>query len=197
MASSTLCKNDATQRRRYVVRRVRTCLRKIEFDRVSWRGLAGIFPHAFECPEGVLGRLYTLLSILSLSLRMGTYLLLQSLSSLNTTVRNGIVQDRLLMKAEKEKGRCPPTSIALRPHVLTPCDHYAHRGGERSCTLFTNTIRNQATIPRRPSHHTNTKTLGFAHSSSQFSSHPFCIKASPGMLPAGSVRGRRNLTGCA
>ena len=32
----------------------------------------------------------------------------------------------------KQSGQGPPTAPALRPRVLTPRDHFAHRGGERS-----------------------------------------------------------------
>src|SRR5438132_14145670 len=34
-------------------------------------------------------------------------------------------------------GRSPPTSPALRLGVLTPPNHYAHRGGRRGHRLFT------------------------------------------------------------
>jgi hypothetical protein len=33
---------------------------------------------------------------------------------------------------KKISGRGPPTAPTLRPRVLTPRDHFAHRGGERS-----------------------------------------------------------------
>jgi len=32
----------------------------------------------------------------------------------------------------KKSGRGPPTAPTLRPRVLTPRDHFVHRGGERS-----------------------------------------------------------------
>jgi hypothetical protein len=32
----------------------------------------------------------------------------------------------------KKSGQEPPTAPALRPRVLTPRDHFVHRGGERS-----------------------------------------------------------------
>ena len=31
----------------------------------------------------------------------------------------------------KKSGRGPPTAPTLRPRVLTPRDHFVHRGGER------------------------------------------------------------------
>src|ERR1043165_2448429 len=43
-----------------------------------------------------------------------------------------------------KNGRGPPTSPALRPHVLTPCDHYAHRGGGRGQRLCTTEPRMQS-----------------------------------------------------
>jgi hypothetical protein len=35
-------------------------------------------------------------------------------------------------KAKKISGRGPPTAPTLRPRVLTPRDHFVHRGGGRS-----------------------------------------------------------------
>jgi hypothetical protein len=36
-----------------------------------------------------------------------------------------------LFPSLKKSGRGPPTAPTLRPRVLTPRDHFAHRGGER------------------------------------------------------------------
>src|SRR5881397_2417414 len=35
----------------------------------------------------------------------------------------------------KKSGRGPPTSPTLRPRVLTPRDHFAHRGGGRAMIM--------------------------------------------------------------
>ena len=47
--------------------------------------------------------------------------------------RNEIVEvgERLKKMAENKSGRGHPTSPTLRPRVLTPRDHFVHRGGER------------------------------------------------------------------
>src|SRR5881628_1393055 len=36
---------------------------------------------------------------------------------------------------KKKSGRGPPTSPTLRPRVLTPRDHFAHRGGGRAMIM--------------------------------------------------------------
>src|SRR2546426_7546672 len=36
-----------------------------------------------------------------------------------------------IARLAKKSGRGPPTSPTLRPRVLTPRDHFAHRGGGR------------------------------------------------------------------
>jgi len=36
---------------------------------------------------------------------------------------------------QKKSGRGPPTSPTLRPRVLTPRDHFAHRGGGRGMIM--------------------------------------------------------------
>ena len=44
-------------------------------------------------------------------------------------------QQELLIRnsfMQKKSGRGPPTAPTLRPRVLTPRDHFVHRGGERS-----------------------------------------------------------------
>src|SRR5437667_5743733 len=40
-------------------------------------------------------------------------------------------KSRRWLSAYKKSGRGPPTSPTLRPRVLTPRDHFAHRGGGR------------------------------------------------------------------
>ncbi len=46
--------------------------------------------------------------------------------------------------AREESGRGPPTSLALRPRVLTPRDHFAHRGGGRGQRLCITSCCNQS-----------------------------------------------------
>src|SRR5436190_23860070 len=46
-----------------------------------------------------------------------------------------VINGRLIVRdkwPEKQNGRGPPTSPTLRPRVLTPRDHFAHRGGGRN-----------------------------------------------------------------
>src|SRR5256885_453476 len=43
----------------------------------------------------------------------------------------------------KTNGRGPPTSPTLRPRVLTPRDHFAHRGGGRRRILLNGRQKNQ------------------------------------------------------
>src|SRR6266702_7964128 len=42
---------------------------------------------------------------------------------------------------KKESGRGPPTSPTLRPRVLTPRDHFAHRGGGRAMIMHKSNSR--------------------------------------------------------
>jgi hypothetical protein len=42
---------------------------------------------------------------------------------------------------KKKSGRGPPTSPTLRPRVLTPRDHFAHRGGGRGMIMHKLTSR--------------------------------------------------------
>ena len=53
-----------------------------------------------------------------------------------TPLRSCVKQIRKLMLGhflllKQKSGRGPPTAPTLRPRVLTPRDHFAHRGGER------------------------------------------------------------------
>ena len=41
------------------------------------------------------------------------------------------VSNLLDFRPDKKSGRGPPTAPTLRPRVLTPRDHFVHRGGER------------------------------------------------------------------
>src|SRR5437588_11764553 len=42
---------------------------------------------------------------------------------------------------KKKSGRGPPTSPTLRPRVLTPRDHFAHRGGGRAMIMHKSNSR--------------------------------------------------------
>jgi len=46
-------------------------------------------------------------------------------------IRNRMEETQILRR-EKNYGRGTPTFPALRPRVLTPRDHFVHRGGERA-----------------------------------------------------------------
>src|SRR5437899_8277609 len=80
----------------------------------------------------------------------------------------------------KKTGWTPPTRPTPRPHVLTPCDHFARRGGGRDCILCIAAIRNQGFYAPRRLHtrhnNQNTNFLLLAHSSLKFSSHPFASR---------------------
>ncbi len=45
------------------------------------------------------------------------------------------------VRAKKKSGRGPPTSPTLRPRVLTPRDHFAHRGGGRGMIMHKSPTR--------------------------------------------------------
>ena len=42
---------------------------------------------------------------------------------------------------KNKSGRGPPTSPTLRPRVLTPRDHFAHRGGGRAMIMHNSHFR--------------------------------------------------------
>ena len=46
--------------------------------------------------------------------------------------RQADLQTAATHSSHKKSGRGPPTVPTLRPRVLTPRDHFVHRGGERS-----------------------------------------------------------------
>src|SRR5713226_3235118 len=67
------------------------------------------------------------------------------LSKVNAAKRQvynqGRVQSLQKLALKKESGRGPPTSPTLRPRVLTPRDHFAHRGGGRAMIMHKSSKR--------------------------------------------------------